>query len=324
MATPWTGRNVFVTGAGGFVGGHVAARLVASGAEVVALLLDRKPVTALDLLCDGPITRVYGDLCDPELLERVVLTYGIDSVFHLAAQALVGVAARGPVPTLESNIRGTWLLLEACRRAGTVQRIAVASSDKAYGPQPSLPYTEDAPLHGLGPYDASKVCTDVLTRMFAEQFGLAAAVTRCANIYGPADLHRSRLIPELCRAVIAGRRPQIRSDGTPTRDYLYIDDAVSAYLMLAEQAPRDEVRGRAFNFGNGVEVSVLELVKTMIRVAGVDLEPEVLGQASGEIDRQVLDSSLARAVLGWQPAVPLQVGLGRTLDWTREFLRANG
>ena len=324
MASPWSGRSVLVTGAGGFVGGHLAARLVAEGAEVVALLLDRKPVTALDLLCDGPVTQVYGDLCDPELLDRVVLSYGIDSVFHLAAQALVGVAARGPVPTLESNIRGTWLLLEACRRAGTVERIAVASSDKAYGPQPVLPYTESAPLHGLGPYDASKVCTDVLTRMFAQQFGLPATVTRCANIYGPADLHRSRLIPELCRAVIAGRAPQIRSDGTPTRDYLYVEDAVSAYLCLAEQAPRDDVRGRAFNFGNGVEVSVLELVNTMIRVAGVDLKPEVLGQAAGEIDRQVLDSSLARSTLGWKPGVSLEEGLRRTLDWTREFLGARG
>jgi len=324
MASVWAGRSVLVTGAGGFVGGHVAARLASEGAEVVALLLDRKPITALDLLCDGPVTRVYGDLCDPGLLERIILTYGIDSVFHLAAQALVGVAARGPVPTLEANIRGTWLLLEACRHAGTVERIAVASSDKAYGPQRQLPYTESASLHGLGPYDASKVCTDVLTRMFATHFGLAAAVTRCANIYGPADLHRSRLVPELCRAVIAGRAPQIRSDGSPTRDYLYIDDAVSAYLALADQTPRDDVRGRAFNFGNGVEVSVLELVQTMLRVAGVDLEPVVLGQAAGEIDRQVLDSTLARETLGWQPAVPLAEGLRRTLDWTRGFLGAGG
>ncbi|NUQ01869.1 MAG: GDP-mannose 4,6-dehydratase, partial [Armatimonadetes bacterium] len=289
------------------------------GAEVVALLLDRKPTTCLALLGAGEqVTQVHGDLTDDGLLERVLLSYGVETVIHLAAQALVGVASRGPVPTLEANIRGTWLLLEACRRTPTVAGVVVASSDKAYGPQPQLPYTEQAPLHGLGPYDASKVCTDVLTRMYATAFGLPAAVTRCANIYGPGDLHRSRLIPELCRAVVAGRRPVIRSDGSPTRDYLYIDDAVSAYLQLAEAVEREEVRGQAFNFGTGREVSVLELVQTMLRVAGVELEPEVLGAARGEIDRQVLDSSLARERLGWRPTVDLAEGLRRTLAWTRE------
>ncbi|MCC7495668.1 MAG: NAD-dependent epimerase/dehydratase family protein [Fimbriimonadaceae bacterium] len=320
MAQRWQGRRVLVTGAGGFVGGQLCAALLREGATVTALLLDQRPQLALDLLGAGSrVNRVAGNLCDEGLLERVLQSYEVDTVFHLAAQALVGVAAKGPVPTLEANIRGTWLLLEACRLVG-IERVVVASSDKAYGPQRVLPYTEDASLAGSGPYDASKVCTDVLTRMYATAFGLPAAVTRCANLYGPGDLHASRLVPELCRAVLAGRRPQIRSDGSPTRDYLYIDDAVEAYLLLGAAADRPEVRGRAFNFGTGREVSVLELVQTMITVAGADLEPEVLGAARGEIDRQVLDSSLARATLGWAPQVALADGLRQTLDWTRWLL----
>ncbi len=320
MPNRWSGRRVLVTGAGGFVGGHLVAALERRGAEVVALLLDQRPTTAMELLGVERVTRVYGSVTEFDLLERVLASYQIDTVFHLAAQAIVGVAARGPLPTLEANVRGSYLLYEACRRAPSVERIAVASSDKAYGRQPELPYREDSPLNGLGPYDASKVCCDVLARMYGEAFELPVAVARCANLYGPADLHASRLVPELCRAVVRGERPQIRSDGTPTRDYLYIDDAVTAYLTLAEAAPR--VRGEAFNFGTGREVSVLHLVRTMIEVAGADLEPEILGTATGEIDRQVLASERAAERLGWRPEVTLEEGLRRTLEWTRAQMAA--
>lgn len=319
MNSFWNQRRVLVTGAGGFVGGHLAHRLTALGAEVVALRLDTRPNTTLgELGSGGRVTWVEGDLTADGLLSRILATYGIQTVFHLAAQAIVGAAARGPAPTLEANVRGTWLLLEAARCAPSIEGVVVASSDKAYGPQSQLPYTESAPLLGAGPYDASKVCTDVLTRMYANSFGLPAAVTRCANIYGPADQHRSRLVPELVRAVLGGQRPVIRSDGTPTRDYLYVDDAVNAYLVLGEAAARDDVRGRAFNFGTGREVSVRELVETMLRVAEVDLTLDIRGTATGEIDRQVLDSSVAREVLGWQAEVPLDEGLRRTMAWSRD------
>lgn len=318
----YTGRSVLVTGAGGFLGGHLCAALCEQGAEVVGLILDRRPTTTLALLgVADRITAVEGDLLQPGLLERIINTYAVDTVFHLAAQAIVGAAARGPVPTLESNVRGTWLVLEACRQAPTVSRVVTASSDKAYGRQKVLPYTEDTPLAGLGPYDASKVCADVLTRMYATAFGLPAAVTRCANLYGPGDLHRSRLVPELCRAVAEGRRPIIRSDGSPTRDYLYISDAVAGYLALGAVADRDDVRGTAFNFGTGREVSVLQLVQTVIEISGKDLEPDVRGEAQGEIDRQALDASRAREVLGWRPEVDLTEGLRRTLAWTIASLR---
>ncbi|MBI2301469.1 MAG: GDP-mannose 4,6-dehydratase [Armatimonadetes bacterium] len=325
MDNGWHARRVLVTGAGGFLGGHLCAALCDEGADVTALLLDRRPATCLALLGYADrVTTVEGDLLDHGLLERILNSYEVDTVFHLAAQAIVTAAARGPVPTLESNVRGTWLLLEAARLSGTVERVVTASSDKAYGRQPVLPYTEDAPLLGSGPYDASKVCADVLTRMYAAHFGLPAAVTRCANLYGPGDLHRSRLVPELCRAVIAGRAPVIRSDGTPTRDYLYVADAARAYLALGEAVGREGVRGQAFNFGTGREVSVRELTETMIRVAGAELTPEVLGTATGEIDRQVLDSRRAEEVLGWRAEVTLEDGLRRTLAWYREHERSLG
>lgn len=319
----WAGRPVLVTGAGGFVGGHLAAALVARGARVVALLHDARPRLALDLLGAGDrVVRVHGSVDDRGLLERVLAGYGIDTVVHLAAQAIVGAAARGPLPTLEANVRGTYLLLEACRQAPSVRRVAVASSDKAYGRQPELPYREDSPLLGEGPYDASKVCTDVLTRMYARSFGLPAAVARCANLYGPADLHPSRLVPELCRAVLRGERPRIRSDGSPTRDYLYIDDAVRAYLLLAEHGAEDGLRGEAINFGTGREVSVRELVETLLHVAGSTLEPAIEGTARGEIDRQVLASERAAQLLGWRAEIPLEEGLRRTVAWWRA-LEAN-
>jgi CDP-glucose 4,6-dehydratase len=307
---------VFVTGAGGFVASWIAKALVDAGAQVVALVLDWAPRSTLTLIgAAEQVTRVQGTVTDAGLMARVLHTYEVDTVFHLAAQALVGVASRAPVTTFEANVQGTWTVLEACRHCATVERVVVASSDKAYGVHTKLPYTEDFPLHGLYPYDASKACADLLSRCYATTYRLPVGVTRCANIYGGGDLNASRLIPEVVRAVLEGRAPVIRSDGSPTRDYLYIDDAVNAYLTLAEQLHRPDVRGQAFNFGTNSPISVLDLVRKIIALAGVDLEPDVRGTASGEIDHQYLDSTKAERVLGWRPRVDLDEGLRRTLEW---------
>jgi CDP-glucose 4,6-dehydratase len=315
----WRKKRVLVTGAGGFVASWLAKGLVEAGAQVVALVLDWVPRSTLTLIgVADQVTRVQGSVTDAGLMQRVLHTYEIDTVFHLAGQALVGVANRSPVATFEANIQGTWTVLEACRHCPSVERVVVASSDKAYGVHARLPYTEDFPLQGLYPYDASKACADLLSRCYAATYGLPVAVTRCANIYGGGDLHPSRLIPEVIQAVLQGRPPVIRSDGSPTRDYLYIDDAVRAYLTLAEQLDRPEIRGQAFNFGTHSPISVLELVHQIIALAGVDLEPEVRGTATGEIDHQYLDSTKAARLLGWYPQICLQEGLRRTLAWYRE------
>jgi CDP-glucose 4,6-dehydratase len=281
--------------------------------------LDWVPKSTLHLIgAAEQVTQVQGTVTDAGLMQRVLHTYEVDTVFHLAAQALVGMANRSPVTTFEANIQGTWTVLEACRHCPTVERVVVASSDKAYGVHSELPYTEDFPLHGLYPYDASKACADLLSRCYATMFNLPVGVTRCANIYGGGDLNASRLVPEVVRAVLQGRAPVIRSDGTPTRDYLYIDDAVRAYLTLAEQLDRPDVRGQAFNFGTNAPISVLDLVRRIIALAGVELEPDVRGAARGEIDHQYLDSRKAEAVLGWRPQVSLDEGLLCTLAWYRE------
>lgn len=315
----WRKKQVLVTGGEGFVASWLAKELVEAGAQVIALVLDWVPRSTLTLIgMADQVTRVQGTVTDARLLQRVLHTYEIDTVFHLAAQALVGIASRSPVTTFEANIQGTWTVLEACRHCPSVERVVVASSDKAYGVHARLPYTEDFPLQGLYPYDASKACADILSRCYATTYGLPVGVTRCANIYGGGDLHTSRLIPEVIQAVLQGRPPVIRSDGSPTRDYLYIDDAVRAYLTLAEQLGRPEVRGQAFNFGTQSPISVLELVRQIIALAGVDLEPQVLGISTGEIDHQYLDSSKAARLLGWHPQIDLPEGLRRTLAWYRE------
>lgn len=297
----------------------LAKGLVEAGATVIALVLDWMSRSTLTLIgAAEQVTRVQGTVTDAGLMQRILHGYEIDTVFHLAAQSLVGVANHLPVLTFEANIQGTWTVLEACRHCPSVQRVVVASSDKAYGVHGRLPYTEDFPLNGLYPYDASKACADILSRCYATMYGLPVGVTRCGNIYGGGDLNLSRLIPEVIQAVLQGRPPVIRSDGSPTRDYLYIDDAVRAYLTLAEQLDRPEVRGQAFNFGTHSPISVLELVRQIIALAGADLEPEVLGTSTGEIDHQYLDSTKAAHILGWRPQISLQEGLRRTLAWYRE------
>ena len=321
----WRGRSVLVTGAGGFVGSQLAQQLVQLGASVTVILRDEPVASNFRLLgLHDRTTVVRGSIADYQVVERAVNENDIDTCFHLAAQAIVGVANRSPMSTFESNIKGTWTVLEACRTARLVDRVVVASSDKAYGTQRTLPYREDMALLGSNPYDASKVCTDVLVRTYASSYGLPVAVARCANIYGPGDLNLTRLVPGSIRSALLGERPIVRSDGTPERDYVYIDDAVEAYLMLAEKVAGNTDHAReAFNFGSGVPVRTIDLVRLIIEVCEAgQLEPDVRGQGRlvGEIDRQFLDSAKAARVLGWGPKVPLEDGLRRTVDWYRPLL----
>jgi CDP-glucose 4,6-dehydratase len=324
-ADSWSSRTVFVTGANGFLGAHLAETLAERGARVVGLLRDQPAESYFaSARLQERVCVVSGDLTDIGLLERALNEYEVDTVLHVAAQAIIGAANRAPLSTFESNIRGTYMLLEACRRVGSVDRIVVASSDKAYGRQEHLPYTEEAPLEGLYPYDASKACADVIARGYHATFDLPVAVTRCANLYGPGDMNYSRIVPGVVRDVLEGRVPVIRSDGTPERDYLYITDAVAGYLTLADAVTRDDVAGEAFNLGTGRPISVLELVRLIIEKCGkADVEPDILGTAGhGEIDRQYLSSEKARLTLGWKVETDLADGLERTCRWYREYLQA--
>jgi CDP-glucose 4,6-dehydratase len=316
----WRGRTVLVTGIGGFVGSGLAESLVQRGATVVGIVRDSPGARLLEHreILDR-IDIVRGSITDTGLAERAINEYAVDTVFHLAAQAIVTVANANPLSTFESNIAGTWQVLEGARRAPSVTRVVVASSDKAYGNQPVLPYTEDTSLAGLYPYDASKVCTDVLARCYATSFGLPVAVVRCANIYGPGDLNWNRLIPGTIRSVLEGTDPLIRSDGTLERDYLYLGDAVDGYLDVAEHL--SDASGEAFNFGTEQPVSVLEVVQRIVAVSEIaGVEPRVLGTATNEIDAQSLASSKAFEQLGWRPKVALDEGLRASIEWYRTYL----
>ncbi len=319
----WKNRTAFVTGATGFIGAHVTRLLVEQDARVVCLQRDAVRANALDLFdLRRRVTVIQGDLEDYALLERILNEYEIEAVFHLAAQAIVGAANRSPLSTFETNVRGSYFLLEACRVSQTVKRVVVASSDKAYGSHDDLPYQEDYPLLGMLPYDASKVCTDVLARSYAHSYGLPVAVTRFANIYGPGDMNLSRIIPGTILSVLRAEAPIIRSDGTPLREFVYVDDVARGYLMLAEQI--ETARGEAFNFGAGAPVQMLALVNRIIELAGKtgQLEPNVLlkHKIEREIDAQYLSAEKAEARLGWRAEVGLDEGLLRTLDWYRQHL----
>ncbi|MGX6447420.1 NAD-dependent epimerase/dehydratase family protein [Patulibacter sp. S7RM1-6] len=321
------GRTVFVTGAYGMLGAWLVRALLDRGAAVVVLRRDR--VRASMLALDGLEARctvVDGDLTAPGLVERAIGEHECDTVLHLAAQTLVGVANRSPLSTFETNVRGTWLLLEACRTQG-VERVVVAASDKAYGAQPELPYREDAPLQPRFPYDVSKACTDLIARSYWATYGVPVAVTRLANVYGGGDLNRSRLLPEAVAAVLRGRAPVIRSDGSPERDFLYVEDAADAYLAILDALDADaarpadaaRARGEAFNAGGDAPHSVRAVIDAVLRVAGADLEPDVRGAGTpaGEIDRQYVDSTKLRDATGWAPRVGLDDGIARTLAWYR-------
>lgn len=262
-------------------------------------------------------TVALADLTDFDALVRVLNEHDVEAVFHLAAQTIVGTANRSPFATWEANVRGTWCLLEACRTLGGGQRVVVASSDKAYGSHEELPYREDFPLKPVFPYEVSKAAADLIARSYASTYGLPVAVTRLANVYGPGDLNWSRIVPDTARALARGERPVIRSDGTPERDYLYVEDAVTAYLAVAASLDRPELSGRPWNAGWGSPVPVLDVVRTLIDVSGVDVEPDIRGEGTpaGEISRQYLDSTAIREELGWEPKWELERGLRAAWEW---------
>ncbi|HEV2863469.1 MAG TPA: GDP-mannose 4,6-dehydratase [Pyrinomonadaceae bacterium] len=322
----WRDRPVFVTGATGLLGSWLVRRLLERGADVVCLARDRVPQS--ELVRNGSLDRVKvvrGDVADQELLERALGEYEIETVFHLAAQTIVGIANRNPVSTFETNVKGTWALLEAARRSPTVGQIVVASSDKAYGDHEQLPYDENAPLQGRHPYDVSKSCADLIAQAYAVTYGLPVCVTRCGNFYGGGDLNWNRLVPGTIRALLRGERPVIRSDGSYIRDYFYVEDGAAANMLLAEQlASRPELRGEAFNFSNELQVSVLDLVRRVSEIVGSDLQPDVRNEAQHEIHHQYLSAEKARRLLGWSPLFTLDEGLRSTAQWYRTFLGAEG
>ena len=317
----WRDRPVFVTGATGLVGGWLVKHLLDLGADVTCLVRDWIPQS--ELVRGGMLARVKlvrGDVCDQALLERTLGEYEIATVFHLAAQTIVGIANRNPISTFSTNIQGTWALLEACRRSPTVGQIVVASSDKAYGDQVSLPYDEETPLQGRHPYDVSKSCADLIALTYANTYRLPVCVTRCGNFYGGGDLNWNRIVPGTIRSLFRGQRPVIRSDGSYVRDYFYVEDGVAAYVLLAEQmAARPDLRGEAFNFSNERQITVLELVERITSQFQSQLEPDVRSEASNEIQHQYLSAAKARRLLGWQPLYDLDAGLARTVTWYRQF-----
>jgi CDP-glucose 4,6-dehydratase len=321
----WKDVPVLVTGAQGFVGSWLAERLLGDGARVVTLLRDVEPESrfATEGIVDR-CTQVRADIVDYEALVRTLNEHSIRAVFHLAAQTIVGIANRSPLSTFETNIRGTYTLLEACRAVGVVgepiERIVVASSDKAYGRHEQLPYREDFPLQARYPYDVSKAATDMIARSYAATYEMPVAVTRLANVYGGGDPNGSRIVPDTIRALMDGKPPVIRSDGSPERDYLYVEDAIDAYLVVAESLDDQARWGRAWNAGTGAPVSVRDLVARLIAVSGKAVEPEIRGEGTppGEIDRQFLDSAAMKAELGWEPRWKLERGLAATWDWYAE------
>lgn len=322
----WRDRPTYVTGATGLVGGSVVRKLQEAGADIVCLVRDWVPQSELvaSRLIDA-VKVVRGDVCDQALQERVLGEYEIDVVIHLAAQTIVGVANRNPVATFESNIGGTWSLLEACRRSSTVKSIVLASSDKAYGAHDTLPYDETTPLRGLHPYDASKSCADLIAQTYAHTYQLPVAITRCGNFYGGGDLNWNRIVPGTIRSVLRGVRPVIRSDGKFERDYFYVEDGAEAYMLLARKLRDDaSLRGHAFNFSNEEKLTVIEIVNRILALMTSDLRPEIRSEASNEIRSQYLNSEKARRMLDWRPLFTLDHGLTQTIEWYRNFLTVSG
>lgn len=325
----WKNKNVFITGASGLVGSWLTKILIDEGANVIALVRDNVPRSILwsssvefKYIKDN-LTLVYGKLEDYDILERTLNEYEIEAVFHLGAQTIVGTANRNPVSTFESNIRGTYNLLEACRRSPLIKAVVIASSDKAYGEQKQLPYNETTPLQGTHPYDVSKSCADLIAYTYYNTYKLPVCVTRCGNFYGPGDLNFNRIIPGTIRSLLEGENPIIRSDGKFIRDYFYVKDGAFAYMALAEKMLTDtSIHGEAYNFSNETQITVLELVKKIIDVMEVDTEPIILNQAQNEIRNQYLSAKKAKEQLGWSAKYTLDSSLIETVEWYTNYFQS--
>lgn len=316
----WKNKHVLVTGADGFLGAWLIKYLADGGAEVVGLIRDIVPKSNLYYSnYSDKVNIVRGQLEDQKLLERILGEYEIDIIFHLGAQTIVSIANRNPISTFESNIKGTWSLLEACRRSPKVERIIIASSDKAYGEHENLPYDENAPLLGVYPYDVSKSCADLLANSYHKTYQMPICITRCGNFYGGGDLNFNRIVPGTIRSILENENPIIRSDGKMIRDYFYIEDGVEAYLNLAEKMDGQGVVGQAFNFSNEEPISVLDIVKKILALVDSNLEPVILNQVNNEIPKQYLSAKKAKEKLDWRAKYSLDDGLKKTIDWYKEF-----
>jgi len=322
MSSFWQDRPTFLTGATGLVGGWLLAGLHERGARVVCLVRDWVPrAEAVRTGLLEEVTVVRGDVRDQALLERALGEYEIDTVFHLAAQTIVTIANRNPVSTFETNIGGTWALLEACRRSPSVGQVVLASSDKAYGQQDELPYTEETPLQGRFPYDVSKSCADLVAQSYARTYDLPTVISRCGNFFGGGDLNWNRLVPGTIRSALRGESPLIRSDGKAVRDYFYVEDGRDAYLLLAERLADDPaLGGRAFNFSAARPLAVREMAERILELTDPELELTIADSARNEIPNQHLDASRARRQLGWEPRYGLDEALEKTIDWYRDWL----
>ncbi|MGO9311571.1 MAG: GDP-mannose 4,6-dehydratase [Syntrophobacteraceae bacterium] len=317
----WKNRPVLITGATGLLGSWLVRRLFEIGADVVCFVRDWVPQS--EAARSGILERVKvvrGDVRDQACIERALGEYEIDTVFHLAAQTIVPIANRNPISTFESNIQGTWILLEACRHSPMVRQIILASSDKAYGDHEQLPYHEEIALQGRHPYDVSKSCADLIAQSYAISYGLPVVITRCGNFFGGGDLNWNRIVPGTIRSVFFGQPPVIRSDGSFVRDYLYAEDGAAAYMLLAEKLAEDPcLRGRAFNFSNELQITVLDLVRRILDLMGSKLVPDVRNEAQNEIRNQYLSAARAREELGWKSQFALEDGLRKTIDWYRDY-----
>ncbi|MBS5949008.1 MAG: GDP-mannose 4,6-dehydratase [Clostridium sp.] len=318
----WNNKNVFVTGGTGFLGSYLVKKLVNYGANVTILVRDYIPQSNIYIGEEyKKVNVVHGMLEDYLLIERALGEYEIDTVFHLAAQAIVGVANKNPLGTFKANIEGTWNILEAVRKSPLIKQVIVASSDKAYGDQEKLPYDENMPLQGKHPYDVSKSCTDLIAQTYYETYKLPVCITRCGNLYGGGDLNFNRIIPQSIQSILNKEAPVIRSDGSFIRDYFYIEDAVDAYINLAEKIVELNLGGQAFNFSNEIQLTVLELVNKILKIMGSDIKPIILNQGSNEIIHQYLSAKKARTVLGWSPNYTIDEGLSKTIEWYKNFLK---
>jgi len=322
----WQHHNVFVTGGPGLLGSALIKQLIANKAHVIALVRDQ--VHQSPFFQEGHdkhVTIVKGGIEDYHTVERALNEYEVETVFHLGAQTIVGTALRSPLSTFESNIKGTWNVLEACRNNKMVSRVVVASSDKAYGTQKTLPYTEDAPLQGGdNPYDVSKSCTDLISLSYHKAYGLPVAITRCGNFYGPGDLNWNRIVPQTIRHLHKNEQPIIRSDGTYIRDYIFVEDGADANITLAENLHRNEIKGQAFNFSTANKINVLEMVNKITKLFPSNLSPIILNEAKGEIKHQYLSSEKARHMLNWQAKHTIDEGLVKTIAWYKEFFAKHG